>query len=163
MRILSKHNLPPKFWGFNFRFLWFSGYLQRNFLKKWKRKGIYRNKSQFRSLRTSIVLCCVKENSFSTIIWSIMNGRFLHEHALKCWLTLFVCMGSRFEAEFEYVALSSVQVELVRPIVACRAVVAGFFWFRIIWAAFLRELVFNFQGKLSYSVCTWRHQILKSH
>ena len=37
--------------------------------------------------------------------------------------------GNRFEAEFEYVVLSSVQAQLARPIVACYAVVAVFFGF----------------------------------
>ena len=68
MRSLSKQNITPNFWCFNFRFVWFSGWLQKNFLKKLK-KRIYRNKGHFRSLHMLLDLCRKNEgNPFSTKI-----------------------------------------------------------------------------------------------
>ena len=56
MRSLSKHSVTPNFWGFNFRFLWFSRFLQKKILKKLK-KRIYRNKGHFRALHMLLDVC----------------------------------------------------------------------------------------------------------
>ena len=69
VRSLSKHNETPTFWGFNFRFVWFSGCPHKNFLKKF-RKRIYRNKGHFRSLHMLVDLWRKNEgNPFFTKIW----------------------------------------------------------------------------------------------
>ena len=71
MRSLSEHNVTPNFWGFNFRFVWFSGCLQKKFLKKLK-KRIYRNKAHFCSLHMLLDWCRKNEgNPFSTKIWVV--------------------------------------------------------------------------------------------
>ena len=71
MRSLSKHNVTPNYWGFNFRFVWFSGVYNKKFLKKLK-KRIYRNKGHFRSLHMLLELCRKKEgNPFPTKIWVV--------------------------------------------------------------------------------------------
>ena len=63
-----QHN--PKFLGFHFWFVWFSGCLQtkKNSSKKLK-KRIYQNKCRFRSLHTLLQLFSKYEgNAFSTNI-----------------------------------------------------------------------------------------------
>ena len=71
MQSLSKHNVTPNFWGFNFRFVRFSGCLQKNFLKKSKHR-INQNKGHFPSLHMLLDLCRKNEgNPFSTKIWVV--------------------------------------------------------------------------------------------
>ena len=81
MRSLRKHNVTPNFGRFNFRFVWFSGCLQKKFLKKLK-KRIYWNKGHFRSIHCMLLDLCRKKWR-QTIFHETLSGRFLQGHALK--------------------------------------------------------------------------------